>query len=163
MGERKSERTYQGRSAPDCSIAFWDKVDKSDNGCWLWIAAKNEHGYGCFRYRNVLYKAHRVAWEQVNGTIQNDKFVLHRCDNPSCVNPLHLFLGTQLDNMRDMLNKGRNPRSIKTHCKRGHPYDGENLIRRYDGGRDCRLCSDMHKKSWAEKRRQRASQNNATL
>lgn len=92
---------------------FWAKVNKeTPSGCWEWTAAKFWHGYGCFGVRQAdgKYKtkyAHRISWEEANGPIENDLFVLHKCDNRSCVNPEHLFLGTQLDNMRDCSRKGR--------------------------------------------------------
>lgn len=93
---------------------FWSKVDQSggSNSCWLWIAAKDGNGYGQFGIGRKLFKAHRVAWTFTNGSIENDgsyhgACVCHRCDNPSCVNPSHLFLGKQSENVQDMLNKGR--------------------------------------------------------
>lgn len=88
---------------------FWDKVDKSSY-CWKWIAAKNSKGYGLFKLDgrvNTPNLAHRVAWTLVNGEIPKGSCCLHKCDNPECVNPDHLFLGTQSDNMKDMVAKGR--------------------------------------------------------
>jgi len=86
---------------------FWAKVDRTDD-CWLWTACRTTHGYGQFRpERSRGAQAHRVAWELTNGPIPAGMLVLHRCDNPPCVNPAHLFLGTQSDNMRDMYAKGR--------------------------------------------------------
>lgn len=91
---------------------FWSKVSKSDD-CWLWMASrcgyryKSGGGYGQFvKGRNVWY-AHRVSWTIQNGSIPDGLQVLHRCDNPFCVKPDHLFLGTQLDNMKDCRSKGR--------------------------------------------------------
>lgn len=86
---------------------FWAKVRKSD-GCWLWIGAKNSHGYGYFAVtHNWIVRAHRIAFELTTGPVPVDLHVLHRCDVRACVNPAHLFLGTQLDNVRDMVAKGR--------------------------------------------------------
>ncbi len=87
---------------------FWARVDKA-GACWWWLGAKNDNGYGMVsdgRY-GKRKRAHRVAWELTNGPIPPGLFVLHSCDNPPCVNPAHLWLGTQADNMRDMDAKGR--------------------------------------------------------
>lgn len=89
---------------------FWAKVVKTD-GCWRWL------GYTVDRYGRIALDggrgapcagAHRVSWELHNGPIPEGMCVLHRCDNPPCVNPDHLFLGTQLDNIADRVRKGRN-------------------------------------------------------
>ena len=90
---------------------FWDKVDKSGK-CWEWTACKFKSGHGGFRVNGKTVRAHRVAWELTNGPVPDgDGFhgtcVCHSCDNPSCVNPAHLFLGTQGDNMNDKTDKGR--------------------------------------------------------
>lgn len=89
---------------------FWGKVLKTD-GCWLWMAGKDQDGYGKFSVgpRSIARPklAHRIAWELTNGEVSESIFVLHRCDNPSCVRPDHLFLGTHQDNMDDMVAKGR--------------------------------------------------------
>ncbi len=75
--------------------------------CWNWALRQSRNGYGQFRDGGRLKKAHRGAWEAVNGPIPEGLHVLHRCDNPQCVNPEHLFTGTHTDNMRDMTAKGR--------------------------------------------------------
>ncbi len=87
---------------------FWEKVDKSGD-CWLWTASRQEAGYGRF----VVTKgsspvgAHRLSYELEVGPIPDGLQVLHRCDNPACVRPSHLFVGTQADNIEDMHAKGR--------------------------------------------------------
>jgi len=81
---------------------FWSKVKKT-NKCWWWSAAKDGCNYG--RLGNK--KAHRVSYEMHFGKIPKGIYVCHSCDNPSCVNPEHLFLGTQKQNMLDMVRKGR--------------------------------------------------------
>lgn len=75
--------------------------------CVEWTKARTEHGYGRQSVNGRLVYAHRVAWEKANGPIPDGLLVLHRCDNPACVNVDHLFLGTQRDNMRDASRKGR--------------------------------------------------------
>lgn len=75
--------------------------------CWEWNGFKNTLGYGRAWWRGTLYLAHRLAWIEANGPIPADMKVLHRCDNPPCCNPTHLFLGTDADNARDRDRKGR--------------------------------------------------------
>ncbi len=86
---------------------FWDKVQKSE-GCWEWAGTIHGWGYGelCINYKK--WAAHRFSWVLHNGVIPEGMCVLHRCDNPKCVRPDHLFLGTLKDNTRDMIAKGRN-------------------------------------------------------
>lgn len=89
---------------------FWSKVERSD-GCWLWTASTNSNGYGqLFVAKEPGARpiaAHRLSWMLHNGAIPERLWVLHRCDNPRCVRPDHLFLGTSDDNVADMHAKGR--------------------------------------------------------
>lgn len=85
---------------------FWQKVDRASDGCWIWTGACNAAGYGVLHGRERL--AHRFSFELHHGAGSADGvLVLHRCDNPPCVRPDHLFPGTNLDNVRDMQAKGR--------------------------------------------------------
>jgi hypothetical protein len=81
-------------------------VVNEKTGCWDWVKSKNCKGYGMFR-SHVSNKAHRFSYHHFVGVIPNGLHVLHKCDNPSCVNPEHLFLGTHQDNMADKVDKGR--------------------------------------------------------
>lgn len=87
---------------------FWNKVDVSSlDVCWNWKASKVFGGYGRMGIDSHLYLAHRISWEIQNGNIPEGMMVLHKCDNPACCNPTHLFLGTQETNIRDMVSKNR--------------------------------------------------------
>ena len=82
-----------------------------ENGCWIWQRWKDKDGYGKFGKGRHRRLAHRAYYERYNGEIPSGKFVLHSCDNTSCVNPEHLMVGTHEDNMRDRNRKGRQGRS----------------------------------------------------
>ena len=89
---------------------FWSKVDKKGkDDCWEWTAYKSSGGYGHFRFRGKDRGTHRFSWLLHNGIIPEGLCVLHDCDNPACVNPAHLFLGTHKDNTQDSIKKGRWP------------------------------------------------------
>src|SRR5579885_1586253 len=89
--------------------AFWAMVNKSSvDGCWEWCGAKYTNGYGRFSpYHHLSYGAHRVSYTLSFGSIPQGLLVLHRCDNPPCVRPDHLFIGTAKDNALDRAKKGR--------------------------------------------------------
>ena len=98
-------------------IAFWNKVDNSRGAgaCWPYKRRKNPKGYGLFDYRGKVWLAHRFAYTSVHGYPEGH--VLHRCDNPPCCNPAHLYDGTHADNMKDMDSRGR--RKILTGDRNG--------------------------------------------
>jgi predicted DNA-binding protein (UPF0251 family) len=93
-------------SARNTPETFWARVRKT-RSCWPWSGARNGCGYGSIRYGGVTLLTHRLAWSLTNGAVPEGLAVLHRCDNPACCNPAHLFLGTQDDNMKDCARKGR--------------------------------------------------------
>lgn len=100
-------------TAPHIRFKQFVRKARHPKGCWVWTGSRHGKGYGHFRIgRNVL-KAHRVAWELVNGTVPAGMQVLHRCDNPSCVRPSHLFLGTTQDNTADRDAKMRLAFSVR--------------------------------------------------
>lgn len=124
---------------------FFNKINKTGT-CWVWLASKKSDGYGNF-YSNLKgvnknISAPRFSWIFHFGSIQKDICVLHKCDNPSCVNPEHLFLGTHTDNMRDKMKKGRHKstKSSSKYCKRGHEFTIKNTYLTKDDGRHCKKC-----------------------
>lgn len=120
---------------------FWAKVQKTE-GCWLWVGAKNNSGYGCFRLNKVTHLAHRVSWGIKHSRTSVDLFVCHSCDVPACVNPSHLWLGTARDNARDMHKKMRNKQARITHCPKGHEHTPENKVPS-SKARRCKTCRSL--------------------
>lgn len=100
---------YQVGSFRALIIPRFEKFVSKTDGCWRWAATVDRRGYGKFAVFGSPRAAHQVSWVLYRGYLPEGQFVLHRCDNPSCVNPDHLFLGTHTDNMRDMRAKGRGP------------------------------------------------------
>jgi hypothetical protein len=121
---------------------FWAKVDCGD-GCWNWIGATLGHPnlpYGRMWIQNKQYRAHRISWIFHYGQIPAGLLVCHRCDNPRCVRPSHLFVGTQGDNLRDMEMKNRGRKSPSV-CMRGHRLEHGNVYwSRRGTRRSCRKC-----------------------
>lgn len=108
--------------------------------CIEWRGAKAS-GYGSINRAGLPRFAHRWAYEKFYGPVPAGLSVLHKCDNPPCINPLHLVAGTQSDNIADCSRRGRHYNGKKTHCRRGHEYTAENT--RFSGprqGRKCRTC-----------------------
>ena len=135
---------------------FWSKVDKTEGlgpegTCWGWTAYTDKKGYGAFRQERKMWLAHRFSYTI---SIENPEelCVLHKCDNPPCVNPDHLFLGTYADNNRDRDNKGRcnagKWKTLAVACKSGHAYTEENTITITNTkGKKCRGCRECKKES----------------
>lgn len=126
--------------------------------CWEWTGRKNIHGYGWLvavelkgdRSRRIEL-AHRAMWFAKHGPIPAGMFICHSCDNPGCVCPDHLFLGTPKDNAIDMASKGRWNSQYKippTHCKRGHEFSERNTRINGSGKRICRACAALWAKTF---------------
>lgn len=129
------------------------KINKTSR-CWEWQASKSFDGYGRIVCNKRLQMAHRVSWLIYNGTIKNKLYVLHKCHNPPCVNPKHLYLGTHRQNMIDALINDKTVAAInknKTHCKNGHPFYGENLVL-WRGKRGCKICKARNTKNYKAKK-----------
>lgn len=139
---------------PKLVARFEAKVVRDDcmpDNCHIWIGGKSLKGYGTISLDNKTYRAHRVSYTIYKGEIAHGLQVCHRCDNPPCVNPAHLFLGTASDNEQDKLSKGRNYQKNKTHCPQGHEYAGNNLYIDKNSHRTCKACMKKGKKPFAPK------------
>ena len=122
---------------------FYSNIESTPTGCWEWTRTRLPKGYGLFRVLGQKY-AHRVSFMIHKMPVPNFNklHVLHKCDNPPCVNPDHLMVGTNLDNVRDCVAKGRTKKGRhKSHCVHGHELSGDNIMQRPNGGtRSCRTC-----------------------
>ncbi len=141
--------TFRESKMDDFKKAFWENTKKEGN-CVVWQGLIS-NGYGQVYKDGKTRWAHRVAWEITNGSIPKGLNVLHKCDNKPCVNPEHLFLGTQSDNLKDSVRKGRFAmfRSMKQFCPNGHKYDVNDMyIDPTTGHRHCRICRRANSKKW---------------
>lgn len=117
--------TPRGKTPKPIGDRFWDKVNKDGpvpqhvphlGKCWVWTGAKAHKGYGAISgegFRSKRDLAHRVSWRLHHGDVPQGLWVLHKCDNPPCVRPDHLFLGTSQDNHADMMRKGRHAHGVR--------------------------------------------------
>ena len=138
------------------------KLDPS-SGCWEWIASKNSHGYGAIQIKKGLTRgAHRTAYELFKGVIPPGLHVCHRCDNRKCVNPAHLFLGTNADNMKDRHEKDgyaqgeKHANALLTQdqvkliysCMQNAPTGAGRSIAKFFGVSEHTISKIKHKKLW---------------
>jgi hypothetical protein len=125
---------------------FESKIERiPEGGCWVWMASLDSKGYGQINLRGKIVRAHRHIFGLFGNSVPTGMDLCHRCDNRSCVNPAHLFVGSRQDNMDDAKSKGRKlGRPTATVCKHGHVKAGANLYlwRGRLGCRACRKASD---------------------
>jgi len=129
---------------------FWTKANKTDY-CWVWMAAQDKDGYGIWSYDGKFWRAHRFSFWATHGHLDSKSLICHTCDNPTCINPNHLYEGDSTTNNRDTVKRGRfnSPLKRRTHCLKGHAFDGENLY--HDGKkRVCKICSRASGRKWYE-------------
>ena len=117
------------------------KRTNKNGECLEFTGYIDKHGYGRLKHKGKWF-AHRLAYYLATGIHPGNLLVCHSCDNPPCINPAHLFLGTNKDNFDDMMKKGRG-RTLLNICKRGHPLTKDNVFINKKGHRQCKQCSAM--------------------
>jgi hypothetical protein len=121
--------SFKAYSREEAIAKFFEKtIPEPNSGCLLWTGKASPLGYGVYRRMHKAVFAHRWIFGELRGSIPDGLVVCHRCDTPGCVNVDHLFLGSQVDNIRDAQRKGRLKRKPRTICKAGHSLTGENLF-----------------------------------
>ena len=141
-GRADAEIKAEARSLAAASARFWRLVDVgSKTECWPWQGSVLPFGHGQFVGPFGSSTAHRYAWAIVHAEMPETGLVVrHRCDNPICCNPSHLEIGTQAENVADMINRGR-ASFTPTTCRKGHPRTPDNTLTKADGTRRCKTCS----------------------
>lgn len=124
-------------------------LPEPNSGCWLWMAQIKPNGYGAFYDENQnLWYAHRYSYTVHKGAIPSHLVVHHKCSVRSCVNPDHLEIITQSQNVKHGIEKSKIHNKSKTHCPYGHEYTNDNILL-YRGGRYCRACKRIRESKYA--------------
>jgi hypothetical protein len=138
----------RGYSIRDRLLAW--SIPEPNSGCWLWLGALFNDGYGAMTANGKCRRAHRISYQEFVGPIPDGLHLLHSCDVPTCINPDHLRPGTPKDNKGDQISRNRHRgwsfvRSVNPprllFCKRGHDLSEPNIYWSKDGGRHCRQCT----------------------
>jgi hypothetical protein len=156
---KQGDNIFKVTTEEDRNRLFWEKVDiRGKNECWNWTGAKNKAGYGMFKVAVGTSLANRMSYKLAFCFIPEGMCVLHKCDNPSCVNPYHLYAGTMGDNTRDMIERHRQYWANRDRCSMGHEYTPENTLH-YNGtkkdSRICKTCKKTKAHEWYIKNKQR--------
>lgn len=135
------QKILESRSAPDVQ------------GCMNWLRCKDSRGYGRVQFSGKQQRAHRVIWEHYNGEIPQGMLICHHCDNPACCNPGHLFMGSHLDNHRDKVRKGRQPRGMEIVWTRLKDEDVFDIRAKYAQGFRIRTIATAYSIGWGTARK----------
>jgi len=127
---------------------YWAKVDKRADGCWVWNAARDRHGYGVFQLERRARIAHQVSYEWTKGARTPGLHIDHLCRNRACVNPDHLEQVTARENQMRSPIAVTAVNAMRTVCKSGHAFTEENTMYRKSGGRACRECARAANRAW---------------
>jgi HNH endonuclease len=139
-----------GRPPIPLSVKMGKATLPDKAACWPWPGKRNKHGYGVISHGRRDYLAHRVAAGMMERV--GEGVVRHNCDNPPCVNPAHLTVGTHADNVADTKAKKRFRNQKKTHCVQGHALKEGNLYTNNKGHRICATCARAAVKRYQERK-----------